>query len=397
MIPVSGRYRNRCVMSRGWLWIVGLFFLSRLLWILLVPTEPASDFATYYRFGGIFSSFSPLSFAVESQSTNMTMQPWGYPFVLAVAFAIAGQSVLIAKLLNVVVGVATLILLWRLAHKLAGKTIAFVTSLLFLCWPAQLMFTSVLASEHLALLMILAGFLSLLSRRLGLAGIFIALAATFRLPCAVALPTMALGAQPIRRLFYSAGFFFLAFALYIGLMYAIYREAPISRGGFNLMLGANYEAGGRWNTEDSAMYATFTSPDRDARAVAWERIKSSPPRYFVLMLEKILTLWSTEDFAANWSSVSNPTVRTVSNIYYYILLATALMGLVVAKEIRRKLLPLATYAGLVSILHSIAVTDPRYHYVAMPAVLLASAWGLVALGHYFASRHAGVDQSTNSP
>jgi len=118
--------------------------------------------------------------------------------------------------------------------------------------------------------------------------------------------------------------------------------------------------------------------------MARERVAENPVRYLSLMFQKMVTLWADESFAANWSTIngntpSPTTFRTVSNVYYYLLLTVALFAYSISAQLRRSLMPLALFAALITLLHAIAVTDPRYHYVAMPCIILAAAYTLPSI------------------
>jgi 4-amino-4-deoxy-L-arabinose transferase-like glycosyltransferase len=389
-----------------------LFILSRLAWVLLVPTEPVSDFATYHRFGEIFSHFSALPFRMRDQDINLTMQPWGYPFTLALLYAIVGQSLLAAKLLNVVVGVFTLWLLYKLGHQLGGPLAARVTSVLFLFWPAQLMFTSVLASEHLTLLALVAAFVALLSvndesrkavAMTLLTGALLGVGMTLRYPCLITLLTAlacivisntSAAAKVWRASALLAGFF-LIFGLYTVTMYAIYKQVPSVTSKFTFLAGTNYEARGTWSLEDGQAYSAFSTQeeaDQYASATAIARIKRSPFRFFKLMGVKISDLWRDDSYAFIWSNMqltanqdrvaryANALV-TSSQFYYTCLLVAALAGsqLLYRRNGDEKILLLLATALSTTALHAVAITASRYHYVIMPTIMTLDSIFLIWL------------------
>src|SRR5688572_18807224 len=131
--------------------ILLLFLLSRLAWVLLVPTLPFSDFDEYNRWAAIFGQFQPIQGDMFRLSINLVMQPWLYPISLGILYDVFGRHLIVAELSNIVAGTITLLLIFLLARQLFGSKVGRLSAMLFLLWPNQLMYTSVLASEHLAL------------------------------------------------------------------------------------------------------------------------------------------------------------------------------------------------------------------------------------------------------
>jgi len=148
----------------------GLLLVAAMLrvdWVLLMPTLPVSDFLDYYN--------SAANIA-RGQFTVPYTQEVGYPFLLSILFRIGGPSLVAAKLLNVVLSLGTGLLLFWIADRTVGSRAARIVVVLFAVWPAQIMMNSVLASEALYMLLLLAAIGLLLdsvgSRAVSLLGLF---------------------------------------------------------------------------------------------------------------------------------------------------------------------------------------------------------------------------------
>jgi hypothetical protein len=393
---LSCRLSNRAFL----LTCLGLFVFSRLAAVLLAPTEPVSDFASYYRMADAMAG----SRDVRSVYGFFA---WGYPLALAPWFACCGSSILLAKLLNVVAGAAALYLVYRLGSVTGGSGVARCAAVLFLLWPAQLFLTPVLASEHLALLLALAYVLCLIklpntTRASGvglLGGIVLGMAGAVRPALGVLLPVGVIAGfvavKPRRRVvcvaLLVAGFVSTQLG-YRGLLWAQFQRTPPTVAWWNLLAGTNYEARGQWNREDAEQFSSFGSlkeRNRYARAEIWHRITSrSLLAHANLIRRKLQLLWGDAYYGVYWSThtmadtkVSEWVRSHVKNLYtcsqlqhlsVLILGAAGAFGF-----IRREysypalLLSLLILSG--SVLHAVFETQSRYAYVFTVGLLVFAA------------------------
>jgi hypothetical protein len=389
---VLWRWRVRPAQARRW--VLGLFLISRLIVLVLVPSIPVSDFDAYYQLATLMARGQPL----PPPEQVLYFNAWGYPLLLAPWFAVFGPSVGLAKLLNVAAGSVSCFLLYRLARPVCGPKAALVATVLFVLWPGQLLLTPVLASEHFALLFCL-GFLVLLVRAfrepgfaastLGLAGVLLAASAAVR-PSAAAAFACALVLLFARRrswrrrvlqlvVVIAAGV--VTWGAYQSLLLRLYGQTPPAVGWYNLMVGVNFATRGQYSPDDSRAYFAFPTAgarDRFARATARRRVSENVTRLPWLVRRKMLLLWGTDHDSVKWSTMSltrsassNWVAAHVGGLYawsqYFHLGVLVLGGLGAIALARRRVSPLMLVPALLllagTVLHAGFEVQPRYHYV----------------------------------
>lgn len=116
-------------------------FLLDLAWVLLVPTQPFSDFLYYHQLarqiaaGGIWGD---------------TYTAVGYPVFLAFFYRLGGAEIMVAKSVNLVLSVLNSLLVWRLWKILPlpewSRRLAFLAFVLF---PTNIYYNSVVGTEIL--------------------------------------------------------------------------------------------------------------------------------------------------------------------------------------------------------------------------------------------------------
>jgi hypothetical protein len=385
-----------------------VFVVTRLGVVLLMPTEPASDFATYLHMARLFADGPPLPPA----GPFAYFTAWGYPLALAPWFAVFGSSLRLAQLLNIAAGAATLPLLYLLAHRAAGPAAACVAAVLFVLWPAQALYTSVPASEHLAMLLAVGGLVLALGRRdaapggasLALGCVVLALAAAVRpalgvlLPCAAVVVLLMSGTRRQRatRAAVLLGGYALVSLSWSPILQRVYGQPMPSAVWWNLMVGLNHASTGAWNAEDAGPY--FTQPtvaeaNRHAREIIRRRLAASPAEHASLVRRKVRRLWADGCYGLNWATLRmtpgpaadrvtahRRTLAANAQLAQAALLAAAAVGLLAAA--RRSACPsplllclLVVLAG--TALHATFESQARYHHVFAAGLLV---WAAVGLG-----------------
>lgn len=79
--------------------------------------------------------------------TPSAVWPPGYPVTLAAVYAVTGDSLWAARLLNVVFGAATVALVYLIARRLFGRTAAIFAGTALALLPAHILYTTILMSE----------------------------------------------------------------------------------------------------------------------------------------------------------------------------------------------------------------------------------------------------------
>lgn len=307
-------------------------------------------------------------------------------------------------------GVLSLLLLYYFASAFASEAVARLTAVLFVMWPAQLAFTSVLASEHLALPFLLGAFFVLAkheaSRKLRvplLAGSLVGLAYVTR-PFMIIGIIAAIGfliqfKQPGRLLRMGSlimGFLCVTF-IFDSAMTRFYRVHNLGFPYQVLLTGTNFESEGSHNDLDATAFWSFSNLDEANQYALQEsirRVTSRPSGFVVLIFKKTVHLWEDDSYGVNWSTYNvsddvygswitrhRPYLHTVCHIFFLFIMILATMGCYKSwrddkRRPQESLISLLIIggAGVVAIME----TQPRYHYVLMPAVLL---FGARAIGH----------------
>lgn len=322
------------------------------LWVISAfPMQPASDFKTYYEIADLLNR-GTIQKEGAGYCDYIAMFPhvYGYPSFLASLFRIFGTKVSVGQYANVVLSVATVLLVYR-TGRLAGGRLAGLTALVLSAfWPSQVLYSNQLASEFLfSFLMMLGVYLFVLSLRcctsrmkhpgLGVIlyvaiGIALGLCATVRPMALIVVITIVLCIFP-RRLFLSAeqsqnpsiSLMILSRGwmrcLVVLLCYALITSGTnmtiqqtvgrkLASGstsfGYNLLVGLNTASEGGWNAEDSNYLYDAYDASGDAgeahaacRDLAIQRLKSDPQGIFNLFLRKYHVLWGNDDYGGTWS------------------------------------------------------------------------------------------------
>jgi hypothetical protein len=394
--------------------------LPRLLWVLFIDTKPISDFGLYH------------SYAVNASNGVYNLYhftyplfpfKFGYPLVLSVIYRIFGASVHVGMLFNVAVALGiSLTLLWigsMIFNKRAGQA----SSLLFACWPAQIMYSSVLAAEHLFILLLLVviGLFCALKNKLltgngyailcAVVGI-VAAAANFLRPIAVLIFPVLLfyllafvdvKGSVIQGLLKKAAAFSIILLAFIISFASI--TIPLSKkigvplwrssSGFSFLVGTNFESDGAYNIQDEDIIKEFNydfdKVHKTATQRAVNRIKSAPVEFARVVEKKYITVWSNEDYGYSWSIagsnsrgsvylyvLNNPDkFRYTSQIYYIVILVFAAIGIVSAYKnlIYENIILLLIFLS-VFIMHTFLEAQSRYHYYVVPLLILIAGYGL---------------------
>ncbi|MGE5278848.1 MAG: glycosyltransferase family 39 protein, partial [Acidobacteriota bacterium] len=131
-------------------------FLLRLAVVLWVPTQPASDFWSYYHRGLNLAEHGRYE-AVPGR-VDATYPPL-YSLLLAAVFLLApGHTLAAAKLVNCLLGAAAIAAAGFLSRRLAGERAGLLAAGLLAVFPRSLLMACLVASENLfsPLLLLLA-------------------------------------------------------------------------------------------------------------------------------------------------------------------------------------------------------------------------------------------------
>ncbi|MFZ5786321.1 MAG: ArnT family glycosyltransferase [Acidobacteriota bacterium] len=131
-------------MARRIIVVAVVAFALRLAVTLSLPSRPFSDFATYLSMAEALADSGSLRWIPP-------MHPPGYSAALASVFVLVPDvdRLLVAKLANCALGVATVLIGAGLARRLWGEGAGFIAAVALALFPRQLLLPSLIASENL--------------------------------------------------------------------------------------------------------------------------------------------------------------------------------------------------------------------------------------------------------
>lgn len=420
--------------------------LLRIAVIERIPMEPESDFMTYYRIGGELLNDTLLTPEGEWDRNYIALYPRtiGFPMlVLLPAFKLFGQSVRVALYANLMCSMASIALCAHIGKRLAGRIGAVIATLLMSLWPSHVLYANMVAADPVFTMLLLMAtdlMIGVLERNEGslyacsparalvylmLIGVVLALAESVQSMALALLVSFAValltrggdpeGKVPLEGMRYAlaTGWFCVLLVLIPYMMTGFIiqhgisdriMETPASgltASGYNLMVGVNVEAEGRWNETDSEFFGNAYDETGDANEahrkcmqVAFQRIASEPENVLNLLIYKFRGLWQTDDFGIDWNLLwtgqqgtltpelkqTLEDIRPVGRLMYMSVLLCALLCALSAWRGRRAPQPMIMVVVLfflgTALSHMLLETQVRYHYNMLPFLILLAALGV---------------------
>ena len=435
-------------------WFVPICLLAalavRVIWVFLFDPTPVSDFGWYHARATEIAAGA--GYTIDGAPT--AYWPIGYPGALGILYRFFGPSLLAGRLLNVVLSVGTLAIVYGITRRLFRSISTARWALLILAfYPGQIAYTSLLASETLSAFTLLLGVYLLLDERLtasraAWSGFVCGLACLVR-PLVIPVPAVvcAVSAFGRERRRHVGAHFRRALIVYVVLLatlvpwtvrnYGVFDHLIYvsTNGGLVLYIGNNPKATGRyiWWEEMTEQVGSGNEYERDRRgrqaAVAY--IRSHPRETLRLWPEKLFRLYYRGDEGIRRNiegltgtdlyfrtpdeqrrileSVDGSTARRmrwlraasrVSLAYYYGIMASALVGLLVLLRRRRRFGTTFPTHGVFVVLyftavHIVTFAGPRYHFPMIPWIAMYSGALLASAVSYMMrwGCHGGMDES----
>jgi len=387
----------------SWIWF-GLVFIAgvyvRVRVIRAIPITPSSDFATYYKLGELLADGELLSAASQQLREYVSMFPHtiGFPLLLLKpAFAVFGTSVTTALYANLVCSMISVLLMYGIGQKIAGRRAGLAAMTLMSLWPSHVLYSSMVASDPAFTCLLLGGLYlvaagvsrgpkSLYENRpiaaivalLG-AGLAIGIANAIRPMAVILLIAVVLCLlldsrfrrasveQGGPRQILSIRWLCLVLVLLPFLLtniilsqtvektIALKPTGGIAASGYNLLVGTNVESNGIWNQENADFFNDAylrTGSAQEAQEACLDRaielMRSRPEDVLNLMVFKFRDMWGSDDFGIDWNllwmeqqglltddnSAQLQALRPIGRILYFCLLLLA--GIAGIRQLMRR-------------------------------------------------------------
>ncbi len=392
--------------------------LIRVAWVLLINTPVVSDFEFYYSYAkntaaGVYKDYHNTCLIFPHRI--------GFPMLLSIIFKIFGSSILVAKIFNVVCSALLVVLVYIISEKLFSKKAAIYSGLLMVFWPAQIMYTSVVASEHLFMVFILAfiwwmikGFTtSTYSKQIlffSLGGTALAIAQYLRpiaLVIAIAIVMTAFivyGFKQWKHLLLSFIATIIGFNLFFIPMTMVTEQLTDlnlrdTSSGYSLLVGMNQESSGQYNKTDEAILSEYDLEMEAVHDAAFQRaigrVVENPTGTFLLAFKKYAIMWGGDIYGYQWSindlegdnilsnfMLKHPMIfRLISHLYYQFILLVSLIGVISLRK--RKPDISLVFVQLLFLsqvgLHLLIEVQSRYHVFGVVMLMLIAGYGFKGL------------------
>lgn len=346
--------------------------------------------------------------------------PPGYPLILAGIYFFFGHTLMLARLLNVVLGTATVLLVYLLGCRLADRRVGLLGAFLFALYPSHILFSTLLLTEVLFTFLLVAILLLALAWgergrpawwRLFALGVIIGLAAMVRgeailLPLAVALAYGMIWRSPWRATA-SAALMVAGLALVFipwTVRNAIQLDSPIigTTGAGGALIQAHHPvADGKPDlyveARSQAELAHIPYPEREVELYnnyvedSLRYMREHPGREVQLIGLRFWAMFDRDDSGVVWLRLQPPVITegaadvltVLSQTHYLIvtLLAAASAPLWLSLRHPTKAMLMVVAAYYIALHVVLFVGEARYHVPLMPLIALWAAAGLAFAWH----------------
>ncbi|MCZ6835628.1 MAG: glycosyltransferase family 39 protein [Planctomycetota bacterium] len=407
----------------AWWLVLLLQFVLSIGWATMVPVDPVSDSTVYDLTAWNIAQGQGY---VMEDGRPTAYWPVGTSGVYAILFALFGHVFWPIVVFNILVRLATTVLVMTLADRWFGSSVALLSGVLMSIWPSQIQFTTVLASElPFALVMLLALWIWLMEDRsiwgrAMVVGLILGLASYLRptallLPVVFAMIRLAQQGQIVKTTLATS----LVFVC-LGITVApwAYRNTNTfdqfvlisTNGGTNLWMGNNPESDGTFMSPPKDMPdLNEAERDKELGRRAVEYIKAEPGAFIWRTVSKLIRLHDRETIGVHWNEKGLITrfgegvlvpLKIMAQTYWLAILGLALAG-VALLEIQLKSWPdrfrglfhptLLIWTYFASI-HAVIVIQDRYHFPSQPFIAILAAVAL-SQGIGFVKSRRNADQN----
>lgn len=386
----------------------------KLTWVLSYQIQPLVDYATFYYTAEELSE----SFVINKRYIALFPHIFGYASVLSIFLKIFGSSYMIPPILNVILTTISMGLIYAISRKIGGVKTAITASVLWIALPSQTMYNMFALSEPLYCTVLLLIWMIMIIVHEKIANINIKRLLVYSILIAALLAFMnmvrPIAAVPIIALV--IWFFIIDIKqignkkiwlnkiTYVGVIvvgYLIFSSAInqyitlrlgeeiASTPGYNIYVGFNEESSGKWNKPDAELLFYYsdkpgwTADDAQQKMLeeAKERVQSGNIDFVKLFSDKFFSFLGDDSSAVDYAGpVLDNIVRytVASNMFYYFLIATSILGVLVAIKNKNKssLFIICLFAIGLTMAQLLVEVASRYHYSATISMVILAAFGI---------------------
>jgi 4-amino-4-deoxy-L-arabinose transferase-like glycosyltransferase len=390
--------------------ILAFALILRISWALYVPVVTMSDSHAYDVFAR-----NLLQFGVFGWTENEPFAFWppGTSLLYAFVYALFGVHFEVIVILNLILSLLLIVVSYRLATRWFGATIGLTTAAVLAGWPTLVAFTTVLASELPYLLLTMAALDAWTSERLNfllralLSGVLLGAAALVR-PQALALPFVYWVGVWLWRGIDKAEFKSQVVFLLIVLSGAALIITPwtvrnlilfddlvliSTNGGITFWMGNSPGTNGAYMPIPERLAGlNDLEVSRVLNAEAWQYIRSEPIEFLLRTAKKFVQLFNNESIGIHWNAqgISKAfgdgallPMKRFTQLTWALIVLLAVFGVWRAAKqvgwtrlfVSPAILSILFYAAV----HSVVVSQDRYHLAFASFWAMFAAWGLLAL------------------
>lgn len=398
------------------LWVAAFCFALNIIWVLLVQTEPFSDYDEYWQVACALAAGKEIP---DAWYVAMYPHILGTATVLSGLIRMFGESVFAVTVVNVLLTSLSCTLIFLIGRELLSEEQAFLAALLWAFTPCKMMLGSLVFSEPLYTLLILLFFRLFLRLSpaleeegaipwaamggLALLGLLLALINIIRPIAAILIIALVLwllflrgaGAKSLRCwgrwllvLIVLLGLYKGSLALWDRHVEKVLGQEPASVPWYNIYVGLNQETEGRYTDADMDLLTGYLKQGMSADEAQQHMIPHVKERLSGLDVPKLLAakllafLGNDELGGYTYRFTRSPlfvkTCMVICNVFYYTLFLAGIAGLVrlfLSRALGAGLLLPLFFLGL-TLAHMLVEVANRYHYSLIPVLIIFAALGL---------------------
>ena len=388
------------VLKHPYVKIIFIALLLRILWAIAVPVIPIADSHAYDVFAQNLANGNGYGWG----ENNLTSYwPPGTSFVYAIFYFIFGHHYLPIIIFNLALSAITIWATMSLAEAWFNLRIAIISGLILAFWPAQIQFTTVLASELLFTALVMIGLwlwqketFTLRSRAIGV-GVIIGMTSYVK-PTALLIPFLLLFFRVIAtREIFKTCIATLVMLLIMALIIApwsyrnsqLYGELTLisTNSGANLWMGNNPNSnGGYMKLPEEVKGMNEYQRNQYLKSSAKNHIKEKPFLFIQRCFKRLFDTHSRESIGIVWNEkglisrygkgILLP-LKVINLIYWWTVLGLGVTGIVLlVKEYGWLIMlshPTVIFWGYYAGVHAVIVSQDRYHFPSVPMIAVLAA------------------------